>query len=152
MHFHRKILMHGIFNYGRSKMREIKFRAWFYKENRMLSWEDLNDGTENLIEYFEKSMSDVSEVMQYSGLHDRNGKEIYEGDIVRGLSYKEPWAMRTKYEVVGRVKFSSKQGFYFCGDLGKGRTYPWLNSCEIIGNIYETPELLNRKEKSGDNA
>lgn len=75
-------------------------------------------------------------LMQSTGLHDKNGKEIFEGDIVKMANdvYSEP----TYYEIVrhrgGAYRLESNQ--HGC-EL-------WLRhtNCEVIGNIYENPELL----------
>ena len=80
------------------------------------------------------------ELMQSTGLKDKNGKEIFEGDIVKMAKdvYSEP----TYYEVVrhrgGAYRLESKQ--HGC-EL-------WLRhtDCEVVGNIYENPELLEDKE------
>ncbi|MEZ7593417.1 YopX family protein [Streptococcus sp. 27098_8_76] len=78
-------------------------------------------------------------IMQSTGLKDKNGKEIFEGDIVKMAKdvYSEP----TYYEVVrhrgGAYRLESKQ--HGC-EL-------WLRhtDCEVVGNIYENPELLEDK-------
>ena len=83
---------------------------------------------------------DEIELMQSTGLKDKNGKEIFEGDIVKMAKdvYSEP----TYYEVVrhrgGAYRLESKQ--HGC-EL-------WLRhtDCEVVGNIYENPELLEDKE------
>ncbi|MQQ32655.1 YopX family protein [Streptococcus mitis] len=82
---------------------------------------------------------DEIELMQSTGLKDKNGKEIFEGDIVKMAKdvYSEP----TYYEVVrhrgGAYRLESKQ--HGC-EL-------WLRhtDCEVVGNIYENPELLEDK-------
>lgn len=120
-------------------MREIKFRAWELSmknktivNNKMIPWEEL------LKFYNLKNILDDNELrnefvlMQYTGLKDKNCKEIYEGDIVKYQSiYDEQGVFR-----IGEVIF----------DLGmftvKG-VIKWLGTdCEIIGDIYENPELL----------
>lgn len=77
-------------------------------------------------------------VMQYTGLKDKNGKEIYEGDIIsykyyRGFSGGEK-------EIIAKVEFiDGCFGFYeFVGYFNR---YD-LNESKVIGNIYENPELL----------
>ena len=82
---------------------------------------------------------DEIELMQSTGLKDKNGKEIFEGDIVKMAKdvYSEP----TYYEVVrhrgGAYRLESKQ--HGC-EL-------WLRhtDCEVVGNIYKNPELLEDK-------
>lgn len=118
-----------------------KFRAWLKKEQKMdndvdhISWlEDelycIGDGITYMV-----SAEDL-ELMQSTGLKDKNGKEIFEGDIVKMAKdvYSEP----TYYEVVrhrgGAYRLESKQ--HGC-EL-------WLRhtDCEVVGNVYENKELL----------
>lgn len=118
-----------------------KFRAWLKKEQKMdnyidhVSWlEDelycIGDGITYMV-----SAEDLV-LMQSTGLVDKNGKEIFEGDIVKMAKdvYSEP----THYEVVrhygGAYRLESKQ--HGC-EL-------WLRhtDCEVVDNIYENPELL----------
>ena len=126
-------------------MREIKFRAWDKQLRRM----GILDG-QNSFCIFE---DDVFEVMQYTGLKDKNGKEIYEGDIIK---YIDPFARPEVDHIQGEVFFGS--GEYSIHAMGADDQYNyqgWLiknkyftepltqNSCEVvIGNIYENPELL----------
>ena len=122
-----------------------KFRAWLKKEQKMdnyidhISWlEDelycIGDGITYMV-----SAEDL-ELMQSTGLVDKNGKEIFEGDIVKMAKdvYSEP----TYYEVVrhrgGAYRLESK----------KHGCELWLRhaDCEVVGNVYENPELLEDKE------
>jgi hypothetical protein len=114
--------------------KEIKFRAWDIDEKRMY---------QNSINYaFWRVVADWKHtpvVMQYTGLHDHNGVEIYEGDIAR----------RTDLPLdrsVGKVVYVNDTGIYaasFVLELPDG-SYVSLHTkhCEVIGNIYENPELL----------
>jgi len=83
---------------------------------------------------------DYDSIMQSTGLKDKNGKEIFEGDIVK--MSKDVYSESTYYEVVrhrgGAYRLESKQ--HGC-EL-------WLRhtDCEVVGNIYENPELLEDKE------
>lgn len=115
-------------------MREIKFRAWDIVRKRMLYNEDLWDIPYNEI-FIHTPDQRALEVMQYTGLIDRNGKEIYEGDILDYGTYG-------KFEVVwhrGSFKIR-KLGFkngnlHYLGDC-------YFDELMVVGNIYEDPELL----------
>ena len=69
-------------------MREIKFRAW-QDDRQMIHQRGV--GVQFILEFYKKLYYDldVKYLMQYTGLKDKNGKEIYEGDIVMPLDYKE---------------------------------------------------------------
>lgn len=123
-------------------MREIKFRAWDKEHEEMIGWEQYKD------ELVAKDFSDDNLViMQYTGLKDIKGVEIYEGDIVRyrldGRGYKFI-NLKVKY-------LDQSAGFYLtesCGDRLVS-VISMLNanvSCEIIGNIYENPELIKEED------
>jgi uncharacterized phage protein (TIGR01671 family) len=116
-------------------MREIKFRAWDKINHRMRQVCDLfirDEGIAGWCETWSFRPEDV-ELMQFTGLHDKNGKEIYEEDIVRtkGTTLAgESWE-RTKV-----IEFNSHYGYgLMCSEL----------LSEIIGNIYENPELKEGK-------
>ena len=125
-------------------MREIKFRAWNGKAMYYLdmlynieltytkagSWCLWDIWTHKLIagEYDEPELI----LMQYTGLKDRNGKEIYEGDIVQDQDGNLYQVKYTKYYI------------YPFGAIFPDKPKEVVNEyeCEIIGNIYENPELL----------
>lgn len=71
------------------------------------------------------------ELMQYTGIKDKNNKEIYEGDIVEFYSNVEDEIITEKVEY--------HFGIYRAGDYFVGKIY---NKCEVIGNIYENKDLL----------
>jgi len=116
-------------------MREIKFRAWDKELKGMLEKDDFED-TE-LEDYIYHSPKQIV-LMQYTGLKDRTGREIYEGDVVRHDSSR-----------VCRVSWF--KGEHYTGwDLtalnGKGRApHPMWKDLEVIGNVYEHPELLEKE-------
>lgn len=118
-----------------------RYRAWLKKKQEMdneidhISWlEDelycIGDGITYMV-----SAKDLV-LMQSTGLVDKNGKEIFEGDIVK--MSKDVYSEPTYYEVVrhrgGAYRLESKQ--HGC-EL-------WLRhtDCEVVGNVYENPELL----------
>ena len=117
-------------------MRPIRFRAWDTHEEVMnrVDYIDFIDGVigmsnENIKDY-EQPIHRVK-LLQSTNLTDKNGVEIYEGDIVEA-----PYS-KTKYLVdyvngcfVGRIKYREYKTLY--------------KSLKVIGNIYENPELLSQ--------
>ena len=113
-------------------MREIKFRAWDKEDKKMSSnWCALN-----ILKAIDEGRNkDIKVLMQYTGLKDKNGKEIYEGDILKG-----DWSIVDDIEV-GEVEFYG--GVFRFKPAGQPLSYGYyLKECEIIGNIYENKELL----------
>lgn len=137
-------------------MREIKFRAWISNQNRMVGWEG-----DDCVSYFLREMIFDNNVilMQFTGLLDKNGKEIYEGDIVKWNNEKDSvkWGEYNDYEyveglecwVVGRCWKENNGTPLSClvksGGVSYGRGESTSNGVEVIGNIHENPELLNNK-------
>ena len=116
-------------------MRELKFRAWFNRFEKMVYevdkdtfdlWKGYWNGKIHIV-----YPDDGDVVEQYTGLKDKNGKEIYEGDIVK-LWDREPEL----------VVWDNLIGAY---DPLSWETFD-TDECEIIGNIHENPELLGGEE------
>jgi len=120
--------------------RKIKFRAWDKKRGVMIGSDYKNNyNTNNNEEWYsdndcicleaieEAAKNENLELMQFTGLKDRNEKDIYEGDI---LEQKTPF-----FHKVFQVKWSNKK----CGFTIKPK---YLDEISVIGNIFENPELL----------
>ena len=113
--------------------REIKFRAWDKEAKIMrgVSGYRMNEDIQKRVYILQAGNQDIEipfdelELMQFTGLKDKNGKEIYEGDIVK-------WD-----KVSGEVKMRNASWIFEDGwllDIPEG--------VEVIGNIYENKELL----------
>ena len=154
--------------------REIKFRAYDKEDERMTYFDDEDylyhcpfilrleqvfkkDSNYDDYEDFEyKDVTDKIELMQYTGLHDKNGKEIYEGDIVllTCYNYEEP-VFGGEFKVI----YDDINGMWLLVDLenkDKGFTFGEIRSYykaefEVIGNVFEKGILLNDSEKSKKN-
>ena len=98
--------------------------------------------------------TDNAKLMQFTGLHDKNGKEIYEGDIVKINAHSYDFGFEK--DRIGEIRFiegcfgfykqlSEKE--YLFNELSTEFGYGELEYYEVIGNIYENPELL----KGADN-
>ena len=137
-------------------MRQIKFRAWDSMEKVMLtvceasSFDgcDSSDGKKNRTDKhsrmtwtgacYENGKHQDYVLLQFTGLHDKYGKEIYEGDICRNLDQKHI----VEYSE-GRYILSNKYADT-CGELFYFHKEAY-GTLEVIGNIYETPGLLEDK-------
>lgn len=119
-------------------MREIKFRAWDVAEKMMChSIDDCNLEMvlKGVISHDGETFTEAH-YMQFTGLRDKNGVEIYEGDVVK---HKEWGYLYGKESIVEY----SEGGFYPFADTEDNAPYPEPNESEVIGNIYEHGDLLN---------
>jgi len=129
-------------------MREIKFRAWHESKNGqvMLQVGDKQGTTHPLDCCFYAMQGQPVTLMQYTGLKDKNGKEIFEGDILCH------WDNLHTHKGAGVVEYYGA-GFYLNQSIiaKKSTALKLLGSCYVpldksvvIGNIYENPELLEK--------
>ena len=123
-------------------MREIKFRIYDpVGENMDYSPETFTGWLNDNFDFDGYAEGEEPIVMQYTGLKDKNGKEIYEGDVLRheeitswygaGVTEVVYSDKKARFEVTKSIGFSHK-------DLGD----QLRNNMIVIGNIYENPELL----------
>ena len=128
-------------------MREIKFRAWDDIKETMMSgvslyWnrEEFVVGIWNFEETHIVDGETKAILMQYTGLKDKNGVEIYESDIIKSTSYD---AYEVKWvEFIGEENFGDGIGYAGWNiDLCSGYP-PVKQELEVIGNIYENKEVL----------
>lgn len=120
-------------------MREIKFRFWSINERKMLH----NEHPYVDVNYFNLINGHLwaYEVMQYTGLKDKNGKEIFEGDVLMTL-----WGDSCS----GVVEYNAQYAVYNFVCKERNFTYDFIETqsdeYEIIGNIHENPELIEVDE------
>lgn len=140
--------------------REIKFRAWNKKDKVMVDVAAMNFGPSGLWSLIEDAddaelqLEDNYELMQYTGLKDKNGREIYEGDIV---SFGSVWNNSDNEDIdeefhIGVVEYDPNYAVYNvnCEESGE-RHFMFMDVVNydgfgVIGNIFENPELLEAKQ------
>lgn len=130
-------------------MREIKFKAWDDKNKIML-----NTDTPNLLIHFNGEINSFGKngeingvyftnqvkLLQYTGLKDKNGKEIYEGDIIKRESMAPGGLDR-----IGKITIEDGV-IWIESNVDSVCLFDEIDELEIIGNIYENPELLEGEE------
>ena len=126
-------------------MRDIKFRAWDKKFKKMVGLKGVQDFFS--IRSDGLPSNDNYELMQYTGLKDKNGKEIYEGDIVFDgfvnktvVMYEGRWQLERKYSIDDEDGY--REGINYQPLFLWAKNIPAIS---IIGNIYENAELLELK-------
>lgn len=123
-------------------MREIKFRAWD-EESKTMTNRPMSHDQESINNFFKRyELWRYCHIMQYTGLKDKNGVEIYDGDVLAFDSRAWYGGMYSSgiADYVFKVE-QSETGEW----VGAGICTEWSTHCEVIGNIYENPELLENK-------
>lgn len=129
--------------------REIKFRAWDKENKKMAQVSRINFGPGGI-----RYLVDDSVLLEYTGLHDKNGREIYEGDIV---SFGSVWNNGANEDIdeefhIGVVEYDPHYAVYNvnCEESGEHRfmftDVVNYDGFGVIGNIFENPELLEGKQ------
>ena len=134
-------------------MREIKFRAWHKERQKMLSVFDINFRTPATVQVLNdkyelyNELFDCVEIMQFTGLKDVNGVDIYEGDILSSPHFDNK-------VLTHMVIWSDRYNGWFLDNLSSNEIYSegsvqmWVamksGSYKVIGNIHQNPELLER--------
>jgi len=139
---------------GGAGMREIKFRAWDKTENRMArNVEELKFNSKgiyavvlNHLGFEMRRRANDVELMQYTGLKDRNGKEIFEGDIVAFEDSDGGYEYPDVVVNTGIVEYG-ELGFYFTNRVAAEMDDFYIkdgrcDDVEVIGNIHDNPELM----------
>jgi uncharacterized phage protein (TIGR01671 family) len=131
--------------------RVIKFRAWDIREKQMIQADKLvlstSEGCRPFLEDLE-ALKGEFEIMQFTGLHDRNGKEIYDKDIV-GYNLGDRMSLELVEIKLQEIRTNGGHGegdlvHVFEGVVINPYFGPITNH-QVVGNIYEHPELLRSK-------
>lgn len=126
--------------------REIKFRAWD-RDTKYMLYNDIYPKTKRDWDLCEQSLDVMLgvieldyDLMQCVGLKDKNGKEIYEGDILGILR------VGNQVDIIGKIIFDTDLLSFTVEKVNGGWDYlTHFSSLEVIGNIYENPELVEGK-------
>ncbi len=125
-------------------MRDVKFRAYYQKmsdNSWMIEGEyTIKDLTSRGITFDQERILWV----QYTGLSDKNGKEIYDGDIIEfPQNFDDNPLFKNDPKTISKVEYLGEYAqFNIIGWFGGSALYSHTNMIEVIGNIYENPNEL----------
>lgn len=128
-------------------MREIKFRAWGIEQKDWVSEVELNKSGAFIGGTPSGKLMPFGKVVwcQYTGLKDKNGKAIFDGDIVEWNSWNKDSSFAGDTPLIRSiVNWSEKRGAWILGENDVWNMGIYSNIA-VIGNIYENPELLITK-------
>ena len=112
-----------------SRQREIKFRAWDERTKAMSEVEMLR---------FPRPFGSSITIMQYTGLKDKNGKEIYEGDFVEWTTFDGETGEEN--DQIGFIEWDNGMAGFVI--TNRQMLEIEADKTEVVGNIYENPELV----------
>lgn len=122
--------------------RDIRFRAWSETRKKMISG---NDGTVvfwptmRICEYDANGKQIELPLMQYTGLKDNNGIDVFEGDVIKGDLFD------SRLPIIGAVEYDDYFANYSIRNDAGLTPISKVDKRVVAGNIYEHPELLGRK-------
>ncbi len=119
-------------------MRELKFRAWYKSEKKMIY--NIQNEFEERIElgmdcFADYLKNDDFVIEQSTGIKDKNGRNIYEGDIVSKHSSDLKGVVKQVKDGQWAIYWNNVPDGYYV-------LFKYSNLCEVVGNIHENPELL----------